>query len=242
MEIIPAIDLRGGRVVRLVQGDPARETRYAEDPVAVAHEWARRGASRLHVVDLDAALGTSTGQDAVLKEIFRAVQVPVQLGGGLRSLDRVRAVLDLGVAVAILGTAASRDPAFLEAACAAFPGRIALGLDARGGYVAVAGWTETTRVSTLEAAAAARPLPLAAVIYTDVARDGMLAGPDLAGLRAVAEASRQPVIASGGVTSVDDVRALRGLEPAGVIAAILGKALYDGRLRLEAALAEAGAS
>jgi phosphoribosylformimino-5-aminoimidazole carboxamide ribotide isomerase len=241
MEIIPAIDLKGGRVVRLVQGDPARETRYGDDPVAVASAWARCGAARLHVVDLDGALRGTSVHEPIIAEIVRAAGIPVQVGGGLRSLEAVRRILDLGVAVAVVGTAAVRDPGFLAAACAAFPDRVALGLDARQGRLAVAGWAEATSLSAAEVAACSAHLPLAALIYTDIARDGMLAGPDLAGLRAVAEAGRRPVIASGGIASVEDIAAVRALEPAGVVGAILGKALYDGRLTLEAAIA-AGAA
>jgi phosphoribosylformimino-5-aminoimidazole carboxamide ribotide isomerase len=236
MEILPAIDLRGGRVVRLIQGDPARETGYSDDPAAVAQEWERRGARRLHLVDLDGAFAGSLANRKALQEIFRAVTVPAQLGGGLRSLDLVRAALDLGAAVAIVGTAAIRDPAFLEAACAAFPGRVALGLDARGGMLVASGWTEATAVRATELARRASDLPLAAIIYTEVERDGMLEGPDLEGLSAVASATRIPVIASGGVSSVQDIRALKALAPCGVVGAVIGKALYDGRLTLEAAL------
>jgi phosphoribosylformimino-5-aminoimidazole carboxamide ribotide isomerase len=241
MQIIPAIDLKGGRVVRLVQGDPAQETRYGDDPVAVALGWADRGAERLHVVDLDGAIGGTPAHAAVIGQIVRAVPVPVQVGGGLRSLEAVRQVLDHGVAVAVVGTAAIRDSGFLAAVCAAFPGRVALGLDARHGRLAVAGWAEGTSLAPAEVVACSAHLPLAALIYTDIARDGMLAGPDLAGLRAVAEAGRRPVIASGGIASVDDIAAVRRLEPVGVVGAILGKALYEGRLTLEAAIA-AGAA
>jgi phosphoribosylformimino-5-aminoimidazole carboxamide ribotide isomerase len=237
VEIIPAIDLRGGRVVRLVQGDPLRETRYGDDPAATAAEWERRGAPRLHVVDLDGALGGSPANRHALDAILRRVRIPVQAGGGLRGLDGVRAVLDLGAAVAILGTAAIRDPAFLEAACAAFPGRVALGLDARGGILAVSGWTEATGIRATDLARRASHLPLHAIVYTDIQRDGMLEGPNLFELGAVADATRVPVIASGGISSADDLRALRSLEPRGVRGAIVGKALYDGRLTLEAALA-----
>lgn len=241
MEIIPAIDLRGGKVVRLVQGDPARETRYAEDPVEVAREWERRGARRLHVVDLDGALRGTPGHEELLASLLRAVAIPVQIGGGLRSLEAIQRVLDAGAAAAVLGTAAIRDAAFLEAACGRFPDRIAFGLDARGGLLSVAGWAEGTTLAAADAAARASHLPLAAVIYTDIARDGMLTGPDLDGLRAVARAVKCPVIASGGIGSADDIRALRALEPAGVSAAILGKALYDGRLSLADAMAAAEA-
>ena len=236
MEILPAIDLRGGRVVRLIQGDPARETGYSHDPAAVAQEWERRGARRLHLVDLDGAFAGSPANLTALRQIFKAITVPAQLGGGLRSLDSVRAALDLGAAVAIVGTAAIRDPAFLEAACATFPGRVALGLDARGGMLVTSGWTEATAARATEFARRASDLPLAAIIYTEVQRDGMLEGPDLDGLSAVASATRVPVIASGGVSSVQDIQALRSLVPQGVVGAIIGKALYDGRLTLEAAL------
>ena len=237
MEIIPAIDLRGGKVVRLVQGDPARETRYGDEPAAVAAEWERRGATRLHLVDLDGALGGSPANQVGLAAIFKKVRIPAEVGGGIRTLEAVRAILDLGAAVAVLGTAAIRDPKFLEASSATFPGRVALGLDAREGLLAVSGWVEATAIRATDLARRASDLPLAAIIYTDIRRDGMLAGPNLVELRAVATATRIPVIASGGVSSVDDIRALVTLEPLGVSGAIVGKALYDGRLTLEAALA-----
>jgi phosphoribosylformimino-5-aminoimidazole carboxamide ribotide isomerase len=240
MEIIPAIDLRGGRVVRLIQGDPARETRYGDDPAATAREWERRGAGRLHVVDLDGALGGTPANQAAVRAILGAVRIPIQVGGGLRSPEAVRTLLALGVDRAVLGTAAIRDPEFLAAACATHPGRVALGLDARAGVVAVSGWAEATSLSTVELAGRVRGLPLAAVIYTDIGRDGMLQGPDLEGLAAVADAAGLPVIASGGVTSAADIAALCGLEARGVVGAIVGKALYDGRLSLEAALAAGG--
>jgi phosphoribosylformimino-5-aminoimidazole carboxamide ribotide isomerase len=239
MDVIPAIDLRGGRVVRLIQGDPARETRYSHDPAAVAWEWERQGARRLHLVDLDGAFVGSLVNHEALQRIIRTITVPVQLGGGLRSLDAIRAVLDLGAAVAIVGTAAIRDPAFLERACAAFPGKVALGLDARAGRLVVSGWTEATTTGTTELAGRTRGLPLAAIIYTEVLRDGMLAGPDLEGLSAVAATTPIPIIASGGVASVHDIQALKTLAPPGVAGAIIGKALYEGRLTLEAALAAA---
>jgi phosphoribosylformimino-5-aminoimidazole carboxamide ribotide isomerase len=239
MDIIPAIDLRGGRVVRLIQGDPARETGYAHDPAAVAREWERQGARRLHLVDLDGAFVGSLANHEALRRIFRTITVPAQLGGGLRSLDAIRAALDLGAAVAVVGTAAIRDPAFLEGACAAFPGRVALGLDARAGRLVVSGWTEVTTTGAAELASRTRDLPLAAIIYTAVQRDGMLAGPDLEGLSAVAATTRIPILASGGVASVQDIHALKTLAARGVAGAIIGKALYEGRLTLEAALAAA---
>jgi phosphoribosylformimino-5-aminoimidazole carboxamide ribotide isomerase len=237
VEIIPAIDLRGGKVVRLVQGDPARETRYGDDPAAVAATWEQGGARRLHLVDLDGALDGSPANQDALGAVLRTIRIPAEVGGGLRSLEAVRAVLDLGASVAVLGTAAIRDPAFLEAACAAFPDRIALGLDARAGVLAVSGWAEATSIRATDLARCASDLPLYAIIYTDIQRDGMLEGPNLPELSAVAAASRIPVIASGGISSIEDLRALRTLGGAGVRGAIIGKALYDGRLTLEAALA-----
>lgn len=239
MEIIPAIDLKGGQVVRLVQGDPARETRYGLDPPAVAADWERGGARRLHVVDLDGALsGTPANREAV-RAILAAVRIPVQVGGGLRSLEAIRLLLETGAAAAVLGTAAIRDPGFLAASCAAFPGRVALGLDARDGMVSVSGWAEATAIRATELARRVRALPLAAIIYTDIGRDGMLSGPDLEGLAAVAAACGVPVVASGGIASAADIARLRGLEPLGVCGAIIGKALYDGRLTLADALAAA---
>jgi phosphoribosylformimino-5-aminoimidazole carboxamide ribotide isomerase len=238
MEIIPAIDLKGGRVVRLIQGDPSRETRYSDDPAAIAREWERRGARRLHLVDLDGAFGGRPVNQEALVEIVRATRIPVQLGGGLRSLDSLRAALDLGVSVAIVGTAAIRDGAFLEAACAAFPRRVALGLDARGGRLATSGWTEESPLQASEFLRRVNDLPLAAIIYTDIRRDGMLEGPDLAGLAEMLATTRIPVIASGGISSAADIRAVAALIPR-VSGAIIGKALYDGRLTLEAALAAA---
>jgi phosphoribosylformimino-5-aminoimidazole carboxamide ribotide isomerase len=240
MEIIPAIDLRGGRVVRLVQGDPARETRYGDDPAAAAAEWERRGARRLHVVDLDGALGGMPANRDAVRAIIAAVRIPIQVGGGLRSLAAVQELLGLGADAAVLGTAAIRRPELLAEASAAFPGRIALGLDARAGALAISGWAESTSVPAAELASRAGALPLASIIYTDISRDGMLSGPDLDGLRAIAQASRRPVIASGGIASAADIAALRRLEPLGVRGAIIGKALYDGRLTLEAALAAGG--
>lgn len=241
MEVIPAVDLRQGRVVRLIQGDPSRETRYNHDPAAVALEWERRGARRLHLVDLDGALGGSPANQQALREILRAIHIPAQVGGGLRNLEAVRAALDLGAAVAVLGTAAIRDPDFLEVACGVFPGRVALGLDARAGMLAVSGWAEVTAVRATDLAHRVSDLPLAAIIYTDIQRDGMLAGPDLDGLRAVAASTRLPVIASGGVSSPEDIEALKAVKPDRIVGAIIGKALYDGRLTLEAALAAAQA-
>jgi len=242
VEIIPAIDLRGGRVVRLVQGDPSQETQYSLDPAAVAAEWERRGAERLHLVDLDGAFAGHPANREALAAILRSIRIPAQVGGGLRTLRAVEDTLGLGAAVAVVGTAAIRQPALLEAACRAFPRRVALAIDARDGLVAASGWTEGSAVRATDLAARAGALPLAAIIYTDIRRDGMLQGPDLEGLARMADATAVPLIASGGIRSVEDIRALAELRPGRVAGAIIGKALYDGRLALEAALAAAEAS
>jgi phosphoribosylformimino-5-aminoimidazole carboxamide ribotide isomerase len=241
MEIIPAIDLRGGRVVRLVQGDPSRETQYSPDPAAVATEWERRGARRLHLVDLDGAFAGRPVNREALAAILRSIRIPAQMGGGLRTLQAVEDALGLGAAVAVVGTAAIREPAFLEAACRAFPRRVALAIDARDGLVAASGWAEGSTVRATDLAARMGALPLAAIIYTDIRRDGMLEGPDLEGLAAMADAAAAPVIASGGIHTAEDIRALARLRPGRVTGAIIGKALYDGEFTLEAALAAAEA-
>jgi phosphoribosylformimino-5-aminoimidazole carboxamide ribotide isomerase len=241
VDIIPAVDLRGGRVVRLVQGDPSRETQYSLDPAAVATAWERRGARRIHLVDLDGAFAGHPANREALAAILRAIRIPAQVGGGLRTLRAVEDTLGLGAAVAVVGTAAIRQPAFLEAACRAFPRRVALAIDARDGLVAASGWTEGSAVRATDLAAGAGALPLAAIIYTDIRRDGMLQGPDLDGLAAMADATTVPVIASGGIHTVQDIRMLAALRPNRVTGAIIGKALYDGQLTLEAALAAAEA-
>ncbi|HYB74456.1 MAG TPA: 1-(5-phosphoribosyl)-5-[(5-phosphoribosylamino)methylideneamino]imidazole-4-carboxamide isomerase [Candidatus Sulfotelmatobacter sp.] len=239
--VIPAIDLRGGRVVRLRQGDFAQETAYAEDPVAVAREWDRRGAAWIHVVDLDGAKAGEPRHLDVAAAMAAAVRARIELGGGFRSGDHVARAFARGVARIVLGTAAIREPRLLEEAAAGHPGQVALGIDARGGAVAISGWQEGTAVKAVDLARRFAPLPLAAVIYTDIGRDGMLAGPDTAGLVEMARAAGHPVIASGGVSRLEDIRALRALEGEGVAGVIVGRALYEGTLTLEDALRAAGA-
>ena len=239
MIVYPAIDLRGGRCVRLMQGEFDRETVYGDDPVAVARTWAAAGAAWLHVVDLDGARAGRPLQTHLVREICRAVPIPVQVGGGLRDVDAVAAVLAAGAARVVVGTIAVRAPAVCAGLCGAHPGRVAVGLDARGGRILVAGWTESENVDAVTVAARVAAMGAAAVIYTDVERDGTERGPDLAGTRAVARAARVPVIASGGVGSLDDVRAIALLGVAGVI---VGRALYTGAIRLADALAAAEAA
>jgi len=242
MIVYPAIDLRGGRCVRLLQGEFDRETVYGDDPVAVARAWAAAGAQWLHVVDLDGARAGHPVQTALVREICRAAAIPVQVGGGLRDADAVAAVLDAGAARVVVGTIAVRDPALCQAICRAYPGRVAIGLDARGGRVRVAGWTEAEDVDAVTAARRAAGLGAVAVVYTDVERDGTERGPDLAGTRAVARAAGLPVVASGGVGSLDHVRAVAALGGDGVAGVIIGRAIYTGAVRLADALAVADAA
>ena len=243
MLILPAIDLRGGQCVRLRQGDYSQETVFGSDPAAVARRWVEQGASFLHLVDLDGARqGHPVNGDSV-RRIVAAAGVPCQLGGGLRSEEHLTEALGWGVARVILGTKAVQDPAWLEGVCRRFPGRVVLGLDARDGKAATQGWLHTSEHSALDLARRCAAWPLAALVYTDIRRDGMLEGPNLRAFAELVAAVPLPVLASGGVTTLDDVRRLARL---GVAGCIVGRALYEGRLDLPAALAlaqaEAGAA
>jgi phosphoribosylformimino-5-aminoimidazole carboxamide ribotide isomerase len=231
MLLIPAIDLRNGACVRLEQGDYERDTRYADDPLAVAASFAAHGARWLHLVDLDGAKDGTPRHLEVLAAIARRGDLLVEFGGGLRDLKMVEAALAAGAARVVLGTAALEDPALLEAACAAHGERIAVGLDARDGMVAVRGWLETSGTPAIDLARAAVAAGCRRLIYTDIAADGMLRGPNLAGLRALLAAVAVPVVASGGVATVAHLQALA---EAGAEAAIVGRALYTGDLPLAA--------
>jgi len=237
MLILPAIDLRDGRCVRLRQGDYSRETVFDEDPVAVARRFESAGAKWLHVVDLDGARDGEPKNLDTIRAIVAAVKMSVEVGGGIRTTDAAADVLAMGVRRVVVGTRAVRDPAWLREMAGKFPGRVALGLDARGGRVAVEGWQEESTRTATEVAASVRNLALAAIIYTDIARDGMMAGPNVEATAELVKASPFPVIASGGVTTVDDVVRLKA---AGCAGAIIGRALYEGKIMLEAALAAAG--
>ncbi len=237
MLIFPAIDLRGGRCVRLIQGRPEAETVYGADPVAMARRWASCGARWLHLVDLDGAFAGSPQQLELVGRIAAALDIPVQLGGGLRTLEQIESALAAGVARVILGTVAVTDPGLVREACSAFgSGRVVVGLDARDGLVAVKGWQDVTSRPILAVAAEIRECGVERLIYTDTARDGMLAGPNLGTIRELAEQSGLRLIASGGVSCLEDVISLRELEPLGVEGVILGKSLYEGRIRLEDAI------
>lgn len=235
MELFPAIDIREGRVVRLSQGSAARETVYDDDPARVAEGFIAAGARWIHLVDLDRAFDRGSNESAIGQVLDRVgSRTRVQLGGGLRTLDRVRAALDLGVARLVIGTAAATDPAMLDAALSlAPPERLAVGLDARDGFVAVRGWTETSSTRAADLARRVVGQGIETLIYTDVARDGMLEGPDIAGAAAL-QATGARIVASGGVASLDD---LRRIDQAGLAGAIVGRALYEGRIALSEALA-----
>jgi len=238
LTLYPAIDLKGGACVRLRRGEMSEATVYADDPAAQARAWQEAGFTWLHVVDLDGAFAGASRNGAAVRAILGAVTVPVQLGGGIRDMAGIEAWLAAGVARVILGSAAAKDPALTRAACRAFPGRIVLGIDARDGRVATEGWAETGTLSALELARRYEDAGAAAIVFTDISRDGMLAGLNLAATEALARAVPIPVIASGGAASVEDVRAVRA-SAAGIAGIILGRALYDGRIAPEEALAAA---
>jgi len=238
--LYPAIDLKGGQVVRLRRGEMDQATVYADDPARQARAFIEAGFAWLHVVDLDGAFAGRPANAEAVRAILAAVPgAKVQLGGGIRSMAVAEAWLAAGVSRIILGSAAVKDPAFARAACRAFPGRVALGIDAREGMVATEGWAETSDIPAADLARRFEDSGAAAVIYTDIARDGMLGGVNVAATAALARAVSLPVIASGGVAGVEDLIALRGAG-AGIAGAIIGRALYDGRIEPRAALAAAG--
>jgi phosphoribosylformimino-5-aminoimidazole carboxamide ribotide isomerase len=238
MIILPAIDLRGGRCVRLRQGRYDDETVFDEDPVAVARRFEAAGAKWLHVVDLDGARAGEPQNLDTVRQIVEAIGMEVQVGGGIRTTGAAGEILAMGVARIIVGTRAIREPEWLREVADRFPHQVALGLDARGaGAVAVQGWTEKTDLMVADVFDAVRGLALAAIVYTDISCDGMMAGPNVVTTKALAQVCTFDLIASGGVTTVDDVKRLKA---AGVAGAIIGRALYEGRITLEAALAAAG--
>jgi phosphoribosylformimino-5-aminoimidazole carboxamide ribotide isomerase len=241
MQIWPAIDLLGGKCVRLEQGDYRRETIFADDPALIAAEFQRQGARYLHLVDLDGArAGRPINLDAV-RGILAAVTMECELGGGIRDEATIKSLLELGLSRLILGTSALKRPDWFRDMCAKYPGRLVLGIDARQGMVATEGWLENSSIAAVDLVRQFAADPLAAVIYTDIATDGMLQGPNVAAMREMQQASAHPVIASGGVTTADDVAELAS---AGLAGAIIGRALYAGTLTMEQALnaARKGAS
>ncbi|MPT22049.1 MAG: 1-(5-phosphoribosyl)-5-[(5-phosphoribosylamino)methylideneamino]imidazole-4-carboxamide isomerase [Starkeya sp.] len=237
MILFPAIDLKEGKCVRLQQGDMARATIFNHDPAQQAAQFEAQGFRYLHIVDLDGAFAGAPVNAAPVERILEAVSMPVQLGGGIRDIGRVEDWLEKGITRVILGTAAVRDPAFVKEAARRFPGRVAVGLDAKDGRVAVEGWAETSDLTALELAQRFEDAGVAAIIYTDIARDGLLKGLNMEATIALADAISIPVIASGGLASLDDVKALMEPRAAKLEGAITGRALYDGRLDPRAALA-----
>jgi len=236
MLIFPAIDLKGGKCVRLRQGRKEDETVFSDDPVAMGLKWQDLGAQWLHVVDLDGAFSSRPQNLEVIRGLRRALTIPMQLGGGLRTLETLDLYLNLGIDRLILGTVVLKDPDLVAKALAAYPGRIAVGLDAKDGLVAVEGWTETSTQDVLTVAKKLVPLKPAALIYTDISRDGVKRGVNVEATKALAQAVDLPVIASGGVSSLADIEALLPLEPLGVVGVIIGRALYDGSFQLAEAL------
>ena len=235
MKIIPAIDLKNGRCVRLLQGKEDQETVYGEDPVETALSFEDQGAEQIHLVDLDGAFRGESKNLQQVERIAQAVKVPLELGGGIRSSDDISRVFDLGVSFVIIGTIAVKNPKILEEAIQKFENHLILGLDAKVGKVAVSGWVEVTEFSDEEFANQWKQLGIDRVIYTDIARDGMLAGPNLSSLRRMAIATRLKITASGGVSSLDDLKQLAELEQDGVDEVIVGKAIYERQLDLREA-------
>ncbi|MGL5925732.1 1-(5-phosphoribosyl)-5-[(5-phosphoribosylamino)methylideneamino]imidazole-4-carboxamide isomerase [Chroococcidiopsis sp.] len=240
MDLLPAIDLLEGRCVRLYQGDYDRSQVFHDNPADVAQQWTSQGATWLHVVDLDGAKAGKPANLEAIAAIVEAVSVPIQVGGGLRDRASVAQLLELGVQRVILGTVAVEQPQLVASLCQEFPGRIVVGIDARNGKVATRGWLETSEVLAADLAQQMQQLGAAAIIYTDIHRDGTLSGPNLDALRELATSLSIPVIASGGVSSVTDLLSLLALEPLGVTGAIVGRALYTGDISLKQAIQAVG--
>jgi len=238
MILIPAIDLKDGHCVRLRQGVMDDATVFSEDPRAMALHWKNLGAERLHVVDLNGAFNGKPENFEIIGDVLEAVgpSFPVQLGGGIRSLDTIERYLDLGVSYVIIGTAAVRTPGFLSEACSAFPGNVIVGLDGKDGKVAVDGWSKLTGHSVIDLAKKFEGYGVEAIIYTDIGRDGMMTGVNLDSTRALARSLDIPVIASGGISSMDDIQVLLALEDDGVMGAITGRAIYEGAFDLAEAI------
>ena len=236
MIVIPAIDLKEGNCVRLEQGEMNRDTVFSDNPAEQALKWQEAGAELLHLVDLDGAFAGIPKNKAAIEAIIKAIRIPAQLGGGIRDIATIEAYLSLGLSRVIIGTAAQRNPELVIEACQKFPGRIVVGIDAKNGMVAVQGWAELTDISAVDLAKKFEDCGVAAIIYTDISRDGMMGGPNLEATRALAEAISIPVIASGGVSSLKDIENLMAIEASGVTGAITGKAIYTGAINLREAI------
>jgi len=238
MQIIPAIDIKDGHCVRLKQGDMHAVTVFSEDPAAMAQHWLEQGAKRLHLVDLNGAVAGKPRNEQSIREVVSVIgeEIPVQLGGGIRDLDTIERYLDDGITYVIIGTAAVKNPGFLHDACYAFPGHIIVGLDAREGKVATDGWSKMTGHDVVDLAKKFEDYGVEAIVYTDIGRDGMLTGVNVEATVKLARELKIPVIASGGIASIDDIKELLPYENDGIIGAIAGRALYEGKLDFKAAL------
>jgi len=237
MIVIPAIDLKEGKCVRLEQGLMDKDTVFNDNPAEQALEWQRQGAELLHIVDLDGAFAGEPKNRGAIEAIVKSISIPAQLGGGIRDIVTIEAYLSLGLSRVIIGTAAQRNPELVREACARFPGRIVVGIDAKDGMVAVQGWAEVTGITAVELARKFEDCGVSAIIYTDISRDGMLQGPNIEATRTLAESVGIPVIASGGVSSLRDIENLMAVESSGVSGVITGKAVYTGAIKLSEAIA-----
>jgi len=234
--VIPAIDIKNSRCVRLKQGQMSKETVYSDIPEEMAIKWHEDGAEKLHLVDLDGAISGKPVNKEVIRRIVTAVPIPVQLGGGIRDIKTIDVYLELGIHQIILGTVAFKDPEFVTRACKEFPDKIILGIDAKKGHVAVEGWTEETNITPEGMAKRYESLGISAIIYTDIQRDGMGTGPNVDATKVLAETVKIPVIASGGISGIDDVARISAISESGVIGMITGRALYEGTLNLAEAI------
>lgn len=236
MIIIPAVDIKGGKCVRLEQGFMDRETIFSDYPEEMALQWERKGAKRLHLVDLDGAVQGIPFNKKVIRNVVDRVSIPVQLGGGIRDLDTIEGYINLGIDQIIIGTVAYKDPDLVETACRRYPGRIIVGIDSKDRYVSVEGWTEPTNIIAIDLAKRFEDMKINSIIYTDIKRDGMKRGPNIDAIREFATAINAPVIAAGGISSIKDIENMAELEEDGLSGIIVGRALYDGSIRLEQAI------
>lgn len=236
MIIIPAVDIKNGRCVRLFQGQMDTETVFSDDPAAMAKRWEKEGAEIIHVIDLDGAFEKSPQNLNSIKKIIESIKAPVQVGGGIRNIDTIKLFLDLGVTRVIIGTEAVKNPQLVKDACRLFPEQIIVGIDARSGLVAIEGWAQTTKIAAVDLAKKFEDCGVVAINFTDIQRDGMQTGPNIIETRNLAEAVSIPVIASGGVSTIEDIINLIPLKRAGVVGVITGRALYSGTLSLRKAI------
>ena len=237
MIVIPAIDLKDGVCVRLEQGLMDKDTVFNDNPAAQALDWQNQGAEMLHIVDLDGAFAGEPKNRSVIEAIVKSINIPSQLGGGIRDMATIEAYLAMGLSRVIIGTAAQRNPELVREACAKFPGQIVVGIDAKSGMVAVQGWAEVTGITAVDLARKFEDCGVSAIIYTDISRDGMMQGPNLEATKALAEAVNIPIIASGGLSTLKDIENLMAIESFGVTGVITGKAVYTGSIKLAEAIA-----